>query len=482
MEPTETANRPHESAGNQGIAEPIDQAEPRPNVQDPQSASIPGEEPSGPERLASRPQVAVSSVLPAIAPPMRRGDPQKELDKVVEEKMERWRAARHKENPFGFITVAEEAEMRRRLREIEAAERGLPLRATGRALQPVQTLKTFCERKFSPKEPLIEDLLYRRDLVALAGRRRHGKTTFICNLLVALTLVLDDFLGYRIPKAVKVLAFCLEDDAGELQIKLQRMLKGQRAPEGLALYTREDFYRAETPIDVKILEFKEFVIDRCAAHRPDVIVFDNLAHLIGADYNNSKLIHELLQFAWELSSDFNAAIIIAAHPRKRDKNNKLSVMGVNSPIRLRDDQEAFFEEVMGSSHFVNSCESLWGLDRDLSNDRTDFLGGAQRFTGQQTLMTLEKDEDDWLGRVDDFTVNFPLAINTPARKKAWELLPDDPFTYTEGERAVKPAAMKSSSSFHGWFEHCKRLGVIVADGEKYKKAGSAHSEKGRGKS
>ena len=62
---------------------------------------------------------------------------------------------------------------------------------------------------------------------------------------------------------------------------------------------------------------------------------------------------------------------------------------------------------------------------------------------------------------DDFEVNLALALTTPLRNHAWGLLPDHPFTYTEGEKAVK-LAMKSSSSFHEWFEHCKRLGVIVS--------------------
>ncbi len=399
--------------------------------------------------------------------------PQQDLDKAVAQKIELWKKAKHKANPHGFISVAEEGEMRRRIFELEAIERGLPLREVKPPPEPVLTFKTFIERKFPPKQALIEDLLYRRDMVALAGRRRHGKTTFICNLALALIVGRAEFLGYRIPRPVRVLAFFLEDDAGELQVKLQRMCKDQAPQEGLAVFTREDFYRAGVPIDINIQKFKKFIVDMCATHHPDVVVFDNLAHLIGADYSNSKLIHQLLRFVWQLTADFNVAVIIAAHPRKRDKKSA-DTLNPSGAVHLRGDPEGFFEEVMGSSHFVNSCGSLWGLDRDLSTNRTDFLGGTQRFTGQESIMTLEKDEDDWLRRVDDFEVNLALALTTPLRNHAWGLLPDHPFTYTEGEKAVK-LAMKSSSSFHEWFEHCKRLGVIVSDGEKYKKGSKAAS-------
>jgi hypothetical protein len=409
---------------------------------------------------------------------------QEQVTLAVNAKMEKWRGAKLKTNPHGFITIAEESDMRRRLEEMEAAERGLPLSGITPPPEPAQTLKTFWDRDFPRKDSLIESLLYRRDIVAFAGRRRHGKTTFITNLVLSLILK-SDFLGYGIPSSVRVLVLYLEDDAEELQIRLKQMIKAELSNEQqdkLALYPREDFYRAKIPIDAKHPKFRRFVIEKCAVHKPDVIIFDNLAHLIGADYNNSKLIHALMQFVWELTNIFNAGVIIAAHPRKRDK--KTDSMGFNSAVRLRDDPEGFFEEVMGSSHFVNSCGSLWGIERDLNTDRTDFLGGAQRFTGKHSMMTLEKDDDGWLRRVSDFDANLTLALNTPRRRKAWELLPEGTFSYTQAESAVKPE-FKSKSSFYDWFEHCKRLGVITAENEVYRKAfkeaASAHQGSARGK-
>jgi AAA domain-containing protein len=385
---------------------------------------------------------------------------QHQIDIAVNAKLQKWRAGKLKDNPRAFIGVAQEVEMRRVFVTAERAERGVarppvePMR--------VQTFESFQVRSFPPKEDLITGLLHRRDIVALVGRRRHGKTTFMANLALSVSLPHANFLGYSIPKAIRVLILYLEDDAGEVQIRLKRMSRGELPGERLALYTREDFFREKIPIRGTNPQFQKFMTDVCAAHCPDVIILDNLAHLVGADYNNPKLIHELATFLFQLTVDFNAAIIIAAHPRKRDKQGK----GTPS---LRDDPEGFFEEAMGSSHFVNSCGSLWGIERDLSNDRTVFLGGSQRFTGQQSLMTLEKDEDNWLRVLDNLEVNLPLALNTPGRKKAWELLPAEPFSYTEGERAVKPA-MSSSSTFHSWFQQCQRLGLIIRVGDRYRRA------------
>jgi len=81
----------------------------------------------------------------------------------------------------------------------------------------VQTVETFLQRDFPEKEPLIDGLLYRRDLITLGGRRRHGKTSLISTVGASLALGLPDFLGFKIAQATRVMMFYLEDDGGEIQ-------------------------------------------------------------------------------------------------------------------------------------------------------------------------------------------------------------------------------------------------------------------------
>ena len=101
---------------------------------------------------------------------------------------------------------------------------------------------------------------------------------------------------------------------------------------------------------------------------------------------------------------------------------------------------------------------------------TDFLGGTQRLTGEQSIMLLEKAEDGCLRLVtDDWEESKRLALNTVARKKVWELLPLGWFTYTDAEKAVKPV-MKSSSTFHAWFNQLRRFGMLLDAAEGYRKA------------
>jgi hypothetical protein len=78
---------------------------------------------------------------------------------------------------------------------------------TGQETLGGQTLEDFLTKERRPKRTLIEGILASRDLITLVGRRRHGKTTLIGNLALALTLPEPKFLGYPILQPARVVVF-----------------------------------------------------------------------------------------------------------------------------------------------------------------------------------------------------------------------------------------------------------------------------------
>jgi len=189
--------------------------------------------------------------------------------------------------------------------------------------------------------------------------------------------------------------------------------------------------------------------------------------VIAAEYNDSKLVHELMTFCYRLAEEHNCAIILCAHPKKEDLEHRIS---------LERDPVVFFETVMGSSHFVNSAGSLWGIQRQ--DDYSVFLGGRQRAEGHQGAAHIWMDDDGWFRVRDNYEDNLNLVLNTPARATAWSLLPDPPksFGYREGATLVK-SAMRSSSTFQHWMKECRRLCVIIEkDGKLTKATGEKNIE------
>src|SRR5262249_40004815 len=150
----------------------------------------------------------------------------------------------------------------------------------------------------------------------------------------------------------------------------------------LHLFTKEDLFAAGASTSASDLKFREFVSAGCAEAKPDLIVFDNLSHLLGADYNNARRVHNLITFTYELNKQFNTAVLFLAHPRKQSAEFEISLMR---------DSEQFFEEVLGSSHIINSTGTLWGLQRQ--EGATYFVGGAQRYTGEQGATALDYNKD-----------------------------------------------------------------------------------------
>jgi len=309
----------------------------------------------------------------------------------------------------------------------------------------------FLNKTMPTKEPLVEGLLHQRDLVALGARRRNGKTSFVTDLAVNLALGPGEFLGYNIPAARRTLLVNLEDDPGEYQEKLRRVVGGRDLGGRLRLLTREDFLAAKVPITVLDAQFCKVVSDAARGHVPDLVVLDNLAQLVGADYNDAPKVHKVACFCYDLGRATDAAIIVPAHPKKEDATH---------PIDLVANPTAFFESIMGSSHFINSMGSLWGLQRD--GDTTAFLGGRQRGDGQQAASYLELEDAGHFYVVSDFARNAALATGTEKRARAWALLPDPPatFGYREAQDLVK-AALHSSASFTEWMKECRRLGVVL---------------------
>jgi hypothetical protein len=119
--------------------------------------------------------------------------------------------------------------------------------------------ESFLLRQFPPKEPLVTRLLHRRDLVTLGARRRNGKTSFVTNLAVAGAVPVSQFLGYPIPAPWRSLLFILEDDAGEYQQKLRRVIGTRDTGGRIVIVTREDFLNGDIRIDVGEQRFRHFV-------------------------------------------------------------------------------------------------------------------------------------------------------------------------------------------------------------------------------
>jgi len=318
-----------------------------------------------------------------------------------------------------------------------------------------QSVDQFMQVRTQPKVELIEDILYRRDRIALIGRRRNGKTTLTMNIALCGAGYRTHYLGHKVLRRFTTIGFFLEDDTTDIQNRLRSMgVDEDEHNPWFYLYNQDDFDAHEIPYDITAKKFTDFIEARCAEVEPDLIILDNLGLIINGDYSNGTLIEQVRQNIFKWNRMFDAAVLVPAHPRKSSHD------GDNAPD-LVNRTEMFFEECMGSSHFINSCGSLWGIQRVEDTDVSHIVLGAQR-TGTQTITAAEKTDDDWL----EITTNVSVAIKTVVkgnqRKDAWVALTkaDKPFNYTMAHELVKQH-LKSPTSFSRFWRDLKRVNVLV---------------------
>ncbi len=166
-----------------------------------------------------------------------------------------------------------------------------------------------------------------------------------------------------------------------------------------------------------------------------------------------------MDFAYCLASDHNASIVLPAHPKKVDKKYE---------VKLEDDPELYVEQIMGTSHFINSTGSIWALSR--TDELSLFYGGRQRGEGHASYCYITLDDKNRLQLIDDSTSQARLVLKNPQWQQAWDLLPDT-FRYRQGEELVKPA-MSSTSTYNRFIKKCKQARLLVQDTQRiYFKAG-----------
>lgn len=324
----------------------------------------------------------------------------------------------------------------------------------------MQLAEEIAAQELKEKEILIEGLLGRGDLVAFGGRRKNGKTTLLFNLAFSLASEGGGFMGHAVTRPCKVIMVLLEDSEGNCQKKTSSMMRFVPPKGRIGIINQANLARAGIRrASVDNAEFKLYVRGRCGEFGPDVIILDNLSRLVNGQYNDSAMVDKAITFAQDLALEFGCAVVIAAHLRKMDK-----MAETTDSQNLLKDRDAFFEDLMGSSHLINSVDSLWGIAIKSKEERTNyFLGGMQRYTGEEHLSLMLLSDDEQFVLVDDLQAKKLLVVNTAKRREAWNELGGGPWTALDAQRRVN--AM-SKQAFYPWWDDLVRNGLVrLVEGE-----------------
>jgi RecA-family ATPase len=176
---------------------------------------------------------------------------------------------------------------------------------------------------------LIEKLIPRTGMAALAGGSDLGKSALLRQLAIAIVCSYNYFLGFELkPKYRRAIAVCTEDDRTALSYLLRKQFEG--LPEKLQELSF-------------IFEYDDLIqkLDKSLEIKPaDLVIFDCFADMFGGDLKDTPKLRTFLNPYQQLSVKHSCFMLFLHHTSKRtedlapSKNNLLSGQGFESKMRL----------------------------------------------------------------------------------------------------------------------------------------------------
>ena len=359
---------------------------------------------------------------------------EREIQGIVEEGLAKWRAAKQKADPHGFITVADEFAMSRCITELERAKRGLPLQ-TGSGQQGVgasvmsdelQAQDRLCiggpsapnnlapavgffERQVLPREEIIEGLLREKQLAAFAGPFTVGKSPLMADLIVHRVHGIA-WCGHRV-RVGPVIVVDLENERGAWSRNVRNIahrlgVRFPHVPDEIDVYLLNDeLSEPATSQLLKTLESKSIdprlkLLEDALARKPDaLVIIDPVDLLFPIKKNENTQVLGLFKKLKQLLTRYpQSAIILTFNLRKQDRRSPRPSL-LSAP---RD----WLEEIAGSLDLCNRSDVRIGMDFHDDADGVRVINGVRRNEEMRPLLVR------------------PIALNCDAQTLAgFELVP-----------------------------------------------------------
>lgn len=195
----------------------------------------------------------------------------------------------------------------------------------GRQLRPMEFLFRLFGRPCFP----------RRELVAITGRAKSGKT-FVTSMLMTCCTLRDVLYFHREgEERLRVLWYDTEQsDESTLDILKNRVMRMVRGDPGFDIF------------NVRGVEWKErrAMLSEAVAHcRPDLVIVDGIRDLVN-DINDGVLAQEVMEELMHMATEHNCCIVCVLHQNKGSEDRSLrGFIGT---------------ELMNKAFEVYSCEKL----------------------------------------------------------------------------------------------------------------------------
>lgn len=208
---------------------------------------------------------------------------------IVEVDMAQWRAAKQKANSHGYVTVAEESEMRRCLTELERAKRGLPLDAgkqhSGDAYWDVRTYLDAQRNTVTEAPWKIKELVVEGSATQISAHPHGMKSLSWLNAALESVTTHKVWHHFDASKVERTLYIESEDPEWMVAARIRGIAKGL----GLAPDKPVPGLHYVCPGPFDLVAEEENLRGLFAKHQPDFVVLSTLQNMLaGRDWLSQK--------------------------------------------------------------------------------------------------------------------------------------------------------------------------------------------------
>ena len=186
-------------------------------------------------------------------------------------------------------------------------------------------------RDFKEIEYVVDKLIPRGSLCALAGESDTGKSSLLRQLAVSLAYGDEDFIGFKLNGTCRnVLYVSTEDGEQATSVWLNKYFDKDESRDDLL--SKLNFIFSTEGI---IGNLRETIKENCI----DLIIVDSYADLYTGSMNNSNEVRNYLNLYNELANEFGITVVFLHHTKKStagsrpNKNNILGSQGFEAKMR-----------------------------------------------------------------------------------------------------------------------------------------------------
>lgn len=269
------------------------------------------------------------------------------------------------------------------------------VRATFEIHEPIGSLRETLQTPCPVREPLVEGLIDRGQIIVFGAKPGTGKTPVVTQLLSAKACGVT-FLGYSIPKPCRVALIDLENSPGMQRAILQQQWQAMGLDQAL-VQDNMDAFVCGNPHDPNSRELDRILtasasdklqwlgsLARTRAY--DLIFIDTILAFVGLKSTDEIQIRAMFRELRAIrSTPPFPAIGLTIHLRKGSER------GRDEEVTLLDNPRQWTEEFLGSGVWSASADVRLGMEPYGAQELHKVFSGFRRVDGELTPHLIEQE-------------------------------------------------------------------------------------------